>query len=227
MEGRPAARPRADMHRAADRAGHLVNDIESHAAAGKLRDGRCGRETGQEQKTQQFRFAHGRYQVGAAEAALDNFASHALEIDAASVVLDGDDEHAGPVSRFQPEDAAFRLARGAALLGRFKAVIDGVAQQVRQRSLQLVENVAVHLRRLSADFQTNLLVQKTGEIADHPREALHAVGEGTHAAADDLEIQPRVEILGAGRVVLELGDALRQTLPAKGGLSSCLGAQTE
>ena len=63
----------------------------------------------------------------------------------AAVVGDRDEQHAGAVAGLQTDRAGCRLARGRATLGRLEAVIDGVADQVRQRRFELLEDVAVDL----------------------------------------------------------------------------------
>ena len=50
----------------------------------------------------------------------------------------------------QPHDRFDRFTGGAALLGRFDAVIDGIANQVPERRIEACQNVAIDLRRLDA-----------------------------------------------------------------------------
>ncbi len=74
---------------------------------------------------------------------------------------------------------------------------------MRQRSLELFQHVPIDVGFQALDFQTHLLAELPGHVADQPREALRAIAKGTHAADDHFVIQPGVEILGVSRMIVE------------------------
>jgi hypothetical protein len=61
-------------------------------------------------------------------------------------------------------------------------VIDGVAQKVAERSIELLQNVAIDLCRLPDDLQTNRLAERPADVAYQAREGRDAVIERPHAA---------------------------------------------
>ena len=93
------------------------------------------------------------------QAAVDDLPAQLLQIDAAAVVGDGDLQHPGPVAGFQSNRAGGGLARAGANLGRLDPVIDGVADQVRERRFELLQDVAIDLGLLAVDDELRLLSQ--------------------------------------------------------------------
>ena len=73
---------------------------------------------------------------------------------------DRDLQHAGPVAGLQPDRAGGRLARARANLGRLDPVIDRVADQVRERRFELLQDVAIDLGLLAVDDEPRLLAQR-------------------------------------------------------------------
>ena len=51
------------------------------------------------------------------------------------------------------------LACGDALFRGLDTMIDGVPEKVAERSIELLQNVAIDLRRLTDDLQTNRLAE--------------------------------------------------------------------
>src|SRR5262249_27178580 len=152
------SRPGSDADGAANLADHRLYHVESHAAAGVLGQGAGRGEAGQEEEFQQFRLRNGFDQGRGRQAALDYLLSQAVQVNATAVVRDRDGQGAGSVSGLDADEARLRLAGGATLVGRLQAVVHRVTQQVRQRGFELLQNVAVHLRRLALDLQAHLLV---------------------------------------------------------------------
>ena len=87
-------------------------------------------------------------------------------------------------------------------------MIDGIAEQVGQRRFQPIEDVPIDLRVFTNDFEPHFLAERTGQVAHHSRKALSAIGKGTHARAQDLEIQAVGKVGGAPIEQIQLLDPL-------------------
>ena len=212
LKPRALARLGRDANGAAHLLDHVLHDVEADAAAGHVGDGGLHREAGQEQELEQLRLAQRARRVTGGEVARDDGVAQLLEIDAAAIVGHDDLERAGAVARLDPHQALRRLARRLARLRRLDAVIDGVAQQMAERRVELGQNVAVHLRRAADDLELHPPAERAGEIAHHARQALDAVGERPHAAGQRFLVEPMREVDGAPVEHLELGQPLRQEL---------------
>jgi len=129
------------------------------------------------------------------EAAVHGPGPQLLDIDAPAIVGERDVEHAGPVTGLQSHGGERRLAGGRAFRRGFDAMVEGVADQVRERRLQLVEDVAVDARLLAAHLPANLLAQRAGQIANEPRKTANAFGQRPHAAGDHLVVKAVGEVL--------------------------------
>ena len=106
------------------------------------------------------------------------------------------------------------FAGALALLGRFAAVIHGVAQQVRQRAFQPLQDVAVHLGIFADDFEPHLLAQGAGQVAHHARETANAIAEGPHARAQHFQIHALRKVRGAAVEHVQFLHAIGQKLLA-------------
>ena len=157
--------------------------------------------------------------------ALDDLGAEALEVDAAAVVGQDQLEHPGAVAGLQADGAGRRLAGGAAVLGPLDAVVQRVADQVVERRLEPVEDVAVDAGGLAGDLEPRLLAQLAGQVADQAGEAADAVGQRAHPAGQHLVVQPAGEVLALVRERLERLDRLGQGLQALGGPAPGLGQQ--
>src|SRR3546814_14610647 len=62
------------------------------------------------------------------------------------------------------------LAGGAALIRRFKTMIEAVANQMRERIADLLDHALVEFGALADQLQAHLLAKLAGEIVDHARE---------------------------------------------------------
>ena len=104
------------------------------------------------------------------------------------------------------------LAGGAALLGQLEAVVQGVADQVVERRLEPVEDVAIDAGGLTGNLEPSLLAQLPGHVADQPREAADAVGQRPHPAGQHFMVQPAGKVLAAAGELLDRLDRLAQPL---------------
>ena len=142
-KSRALTRGRADADAAAELLDLAVDDVETHAAAGDLRD-RLGRaEARRQHELNDFGIAELR--VGTHEAALGRLQTHRFDVDARTVIADLDDDVATFAGQAQVDATGGRLAEAAAHLSRLDAVIHGVAKHVFQRRDHALEQVAVQL----------------------------------------------------------------------------------
>ena len=222
-EPRPLAGPAGDPDRAPHRMHHVLHDVEPDAAAGDLGDLLLGREAGQEEEVEQLGLAEPTGHRGGGQPALDDLGAEPLEVDAAAVVGEDDLEHPRAVAGLQADGRHRRLAGGAALVGRLDAVVQGIADQVVERRLEPVEDVAIDAGGLAVDLESRLLAQLPGHVADQPREAADAVGQRTHPAGQHLVVQPAGEVLAHAGECLDALDRLGQALQVVGGPRPGLG----
>ena len=93
----------------------------------------------------------------------------------------------------QPDRAFGGLAGGGALLGRLEAVVDGVADHVRQRVGQPLDDRLVDLGVFALGDQADRLAGHVGDLAHDARHALehrlHRLGADRHDAVLDLARQ--------------------------------------
>ncbi len=210
LKGRAESRDRRDTHGAADVPDHVLHGIQADTAAGDVRDPILQRKSRQEQEFEQLSVGQRVGRFGIDELSLDHTRAQALQVDATSVVGDHDVEVARAVMRLDSEKALGPLAGRAPLFGRFDAVIEGVAEKVAERRLELSENVAIDLRRLSRYFQLHLLAKRAGQIAHKSRKPLHAIAEWAHPAGKGFAVQTMREVHRAAIELIEVGEPIRQ-----------------
>ncbi len=117
--------------------------------------------------------------------------SESFGVDAAPIVGDFNDHLVALVIGVQADCSLRGLARFAALFGRFDAVADGIAHQVRQRLGDGVENALVEIGFLSADGEFHLAPALPRDIAHHARKAAEQLVDGHHADLHDRALQDR------------------------------------
>jgi len=105
----------------------------------------------------------------------------------------------------QADQAFFRFAVEQALLRGFDAVIDGVAQQMRQRCFELFQHIAVDLSLLAFDLQAYLFAEAAAQIADHAYLTVEHVGEWPHPAGQRGVIKHLRTVTGLPGELIEFG----------------------
>ncbi|MNI56980.1 hypothetical protein D3C73_1120130 [compost metagenome] len=116
------------------------------------------------------------------------------------------------MGRPQPDQAFWRLTRQQPLFRRLDAVIDSIAQQVRQRCLEFLQHVAVNLGFLALDFQPYLLAEAATQIADHAHLTTEHIGERTHATGQRSVVQHLCPLTGLPGELVQLGVLFHQQL---------------
>lgn len=81
------------------------------------------------------------------------------------------------------QGAPCRLAGRQPFLGRFYAVIHGIAHQMHQGIADLLHHRLVQLGVAAGDHQRYVLVQLVADIPHHPLEAVEGIADGHHAQA--------------------------------------------
>ena len=87
----------------------MLHGVQSDAATGHLGDLLAHAEAGQEEKRQEFLLAQLRRGLGGGELAIEHGLAQALQIDAAAVVAQFQDQHAGVVAGADGDPALGRL----------------------------------------------------------------------------------------------------------------------
>lgn len=144
---------------AAQFAHHVLHRIQPDAAPGHFGDLVAQAEARQEQEAQQLRLAHLRHGVSRRQAALDDAAAQALQVDTGPVVGQLQHQQPGLVRGAQAHRALLGLAGQQAPLGRLDAMVNGVAQKVSERRFELFQHIAVDLGLLALDHQAHRLAQ--------------------------------------------------------------------
>src|SRR4029077_1665368 len=128
----------------------------------------------------------------------------------ATVVGDEDLQPAGAVAGLQPDRALGRLASRQALLRPLDAVVDGIAQEMPERRVELFQYVAVDLGRSPDNLELDPLAERAAEVAHDAWIAPGAIGEWPHAAGQRLVIEPLGQQDRPVIEQFELGEPLRQ-----------------
>ena len=93
-----------------------------------------------------------------------------LDVDAATVVADLHDDAIALLLGDQPQDRRSRLALGETLGFRHDAVVDRIAQHVRQRIGEHVRHPLVDADAASVRHKANLFAMRTRRVAHHAGE---------------------------------------------------------
>lgn len=201
-------------HAAAQLADHVLHGVQSDAATGHLGDLLAHAEAGQEEKRQEFLLAQLRHGLGGGELAIEHGLAQALQIDAAAVVAQFQDQHAGVVAGADGDPALGRLAGGEAGFRRLDTVIDGIAQQVGERRFEFFQDIPVDLGAFALDQQAHLLAQRAAQVANHPRLAAKDVGEWPHPRGQRRVVEHLGTLAALPGELVEIGDVLHQHLLA-------------
>ena len=116
-------------------------------------------KAGQEQELDNLRLAELQDDFRRGQLALDDGFAQPADIYAAPIVGDSDLQQAGTVSGLDPHDSFGCLPSRHAFLWKLDAVIDGVSQQVAQRRVELLEDVAVDLGAIADDVESHLFAE--------------------------------------------------------------------
>ena len=99
------------------------------------------------------------------EALLDGLGPDRLDIYAFAVVRDLDDDHIALIRGPEEDRALLGLARGTAFLGRFDAMIEGIAHGMHEGIEEILDDRFIELRLLALYDEVDFFVEGLGEIA--------------------------------------------------------------
>ncbi len=199
-----------DPHRAAHALDHLVHGIEPDAAARHVGDLLAHREPRQQQEFQHLGIGQASGRPGIGQALPHDRRAHRRQVGAGPVVGHADQERAGAVARLQRDARLGRLAASHAQLGGLDAVVERVAQQVAERRVEHVEQVAIDLGGFADDRETHPLAQRTRQVAHHARIGAGGVAERPHPALQRLVVELLGDMAAAPLEAVELVDAGRE-----------------
>ena len=149
---------------------------------------------------------------------LDRLGADFLHIDAAPIVTDLDHHLIALMQGMQPDLSSRWLAQTPALLRRFNAVTDCIANQMGERFGNRVENALVEVGFLSAEFKIHFAPTLPGHIAHDARKAPEQLIDRHHADLHHGALQivqnPRLEGHGVGKLTAQqfLGIALAKLI---------------
>src|SRR5438309_1670198 len=103
------------------------------------------------------------------------------------------------LTRAYGERAAWLLSNSLAVFRPLEAMIDRVADDVRQRVAQHLDHLTVELDVAAVDRECDLLVRLRGKVPDHARQRCEEAIDPLHACAGD----------GIAKIGDRAGDALK------------------
>src|SRR5207253_2243342 len=104
-----------------------------------------------------------------------------LDIDPVAVVLERNHDEAVGVARLESQATDRGLADSQTGVGRFDAVIDGIADQMQQRIADLFDHRTIKLGVLTLDDEVDLLPLLAGDITHDARQPTEDRLDGQHA----------------------------------------------
>ena len=174
-DGRARAGDAVNVDRAADRLDVRAHDVHADATARDARHGRRGGEARFEDELQHAVGRHRRRLRGGHKPPGDRLLADFFERDSAAVVGDLDRHPAALVEGPQREPARPRLSGGHAGRGRLDAVVDRVADEMRERIADALDQRPIELGVGAVDRQLHLLAAGDGKVADRSWEAAEDV----------------------------------------------------
>ena len=188
-EAEALALHRLHVDAAADLIDVVANHIHADAAAGHAGDLLGGREAGREDELLDLGFRH-LVELGLGDEPVgQSLFLDPLDVEAAAVIGDADDDMPALVIGGQPDDALLRLASGDPVGPRLQAVVGGVAHHVGERILDALQHLAVELGVGAVQLELDVLAELGGKIADDARQLLPSVADRLHARAHDAVLQ--------------------------------------
>jgi hypothetical protein len=122
---------------------------------------------------------------------LNRLGLDARRVEAAPVVGDLDDDMAALPRSAQPDRASTRLAGGASLGRALDAVVGAIANQVRQRIFDQLEDLTIELRLGSVRFNADVFTELGRKVTNDPRQPLPCIADRLHPRLHHLVLDLR------------------------------------
>ncbi len=123
------------------------------------------------------------------DAAVNSVFANIVEIDAAAIVADLDDDLSALMIGVERNGATSGLSSAKALVGGLDAVINGVADEVSERLGERVQDAFVEVGVFSGNFESDVLSAELGDIAHDARKAAEKLFDGNHADFENAFVQ--------------------------------------
>jgi len=158
-----------------------THDIHADAASGNAGHIRGGGKARPEDEVADFRIGL-RCDLGfARQSEVDGLGPDAVEIEAAAVIGDLDDDVPALVAGAEGYPALGRLAGGTPLRGALDAMIRAIADEVSERILDQLQHLAVELGLSALHFQVDLFAELGRQVAYDAWQLLPGVADRLHA----------------------------------------------
>src|SRR6266851_2710878 len=161
------------------------NDIHADATARYFRYFGSGAESRFENEIESFLIGQALRLFGFQDSFFNGARTQLSSVDAAAVVADFNDDLRALVKSVEIDGATCRLAGSQALVGRFDAMVNRVADEMHEGFGKSVKNALVEIGVLARKFQGHILAALLGNVADDAREAAEELLDGHHADFQD------------------------------------------
>ena len=162
----------------------------------------CGRKSRLEDQVEDFLIGH---LIGNLQTPLTSLGQNLVARQAATVIADLDHDIPALMIGLQGNRPDRTLACSNALLRKFDAVVQTVANKVRQWVRDTFDQPLVEFRRFPGCLEFHLFAELAGQIANHPWEAGKHKGNRQHADRHD-------RLLQIARIAFQLGQSVDQAV---------------
>src|SRR6266481_2616206 len=209
----------SDVNRAFEAIENGADDVHADAAAGDFGDFAGGAEPRLEDQVHDVLIGEASGVFEFDEAVANGVFANIVQVDAAAIVADFDDDLRALMMSVEGNCSAGGLAGAEALVSWLNTVVDGVADKVRERLGKRVEDAFVEIGVFAGDFQGDVFAAEFRDVANDPRKSAEELFDGNHADFEDalvkfvedarLECQCLGELAAdwiAGVAAVELGE---------------------
>src|SRR5208337_2236801 len=193
----------SNVHGAFEAVEDGAHDVHAYTTSGNFSDFRGGAEARFEDEVKGVLVADAIGVVGFDEAVANGVLANEIEVHAAAIVANFDNDLSALMVSLERDGAARGFAGAEAHVGGFDTMINGVADQVGERLGERVKNPFVQVGVFAGNFQGDVFAAEFGDIADNPGEAAEQLFDRNHADFEDALVQfvenTRLESQGFGK----------------------------
>src|SRR5579872_5603193 len=180
-ECRSYVRPRLQFYGAADLLHIGADHVHADSTPGNASDGGCGRKAGRKDQVADFRIRLGGQFALAQQTLFQREGADPLNVETAAVIGNLDDDVAALVAGRQPNPAGSWLAGCKPFSRAFDAVIGAVADEMRQRVLDHLQDLPVEFGIGTVHLEVDVFSKFAAEVAHDPRQFLPRIANWLHA----------------------------------------------